>query len=93
MTRAVWQTRRPLMTKKKAAKKTRAPKKHARHPSTVSESPVIDETVGRLQQLAQDLAAASQEAERIAEVVTTDLAHEMVDHNLDPAAKKGDRSG
>ena len=80
------------MAKKKAAKQRRRPKRKAATANVPPESPVLDNAVERLQQLAEDLAAASKEAEHIAEDVQTGLAADMVNHRVDDAAKKGGSS-
>jgi hypothetical protein len=79
------------MAKKKAAKERRTKRKDP-SPNAAAESPVLGNAVERLQQLAEDLAAASKEAEHIAEDVQTGLAADMVNHRVDDAAKKDDSS-
>ena len=75
-----------MKNKKSTGRKTKRPSRKAKTPP--EQTAAASETVERLQQLAEDLASASKEAEQIAEAVQTGLAHELLDHELDPAAKK-----
>jgi hypothetical protein len=62
--------------------KTRTPKE------VVDTTPAQDNVAARLEELADNLASASQEAGEIAQVVRNDLAHELIDHRVDDAATK-----
>ena len=75
-----------MKNKKSTGRKTKGPSRKAKAPPELTAA--ASETVERLQQLAEDLASASKEAEQIAEAVQTGLAHELVDHQVDDVAKK-----
>ena len=75
-----------MKNQKSTGRKTKRPPRKAKTPP--EQTAAASETVERLQQLAEDLASASKEAEQIAEAVQTGLAHELVDHQVDEAAKK-----
>jgi hypothetical protein len=75
-----------MKNKKSTGSKTKRTSPKTKTPPETTAA--ASETVERLQQLAEDLASASKEAEQIAEVVQTGLAHELLDHQVDAAAKK-----
>lgn len=79
--------RLPMAKKSKKTPRGRKPKPRT-STEPVTTTAAQENVAARLEELADNLASASKEAEQIAEVVRTDLAHELIDHQVDDAATK-----
>ena len=62
-------------------------KKQANRSTSAPLPEAANEAVERLQKLASELDRASAEAEAVADIIQTDLANEMIAHEVDEAAR------
>jgi hypothetical protein len=72
----------------KKTKRKRATKQQRVTPAKAPLPPITRQTVKRLEQLADDLDSASDEAAALAKTVTHDLALELIQHRLADDARR-----